>query len=71
MKYILFIGNKVGYEALQIMIELNCNIIHVFIEQEHSHEYEKYYNKSIEKCESYNIKYTLNAKILLKYSVLK
>ena len=37
MDYILFIGSKVGYEALRVMIDLNCDIRHVFIESEHSH----------------------------------
>lgn len=62
MDYILFVGSRVGYEALRVMIDLNCNIRHVFIESEHSHEHEKYFAKSVDQCESRNIHYSLDAK---------
>ncbi len=36
MKYILFIGGRVGYEALKILSPL-VSIQHVFLEKEHAH----------------------------------
>ncbi|GMQ60446.1 hypothetical protein AN1V17_48460 [Vallitalea sediminicola] len=61
MQYVLFIGSKVGYEAIKVLSELNYSILHVFIEQEHSHEYEQFYERSIEKCIEANYQYRLNA----------
>lgn len=60
MKYILFIGSKVGYEALRVLVNLKCSIEHVFIESEHAHEHEKFYTHSIDICDSNNTKYTLD-----------
>jgi methionyl-tRNA formyltransferase len=60
MKYLLFIGSRLGYEALKIISELNCNLQHVFIEQEHNHEHEKYYLRSIELCKEIDVPYSLN-----------
>ncbi|MGG0284327.1 methionyl-tRNA formyltransferase [Peribacillus butanolivorans] len=43
MRYTLFVGNRIGYEALSLLInEANVEIIIVFIEEEHVHENEKY-----------------------------
>ncbi len=61
MNYVLFIGSKVGFEALRLMIDLNCSIRHVFVESEHSHEHEKYFGKSVEVCELHHIQYSLDA----------
>ncbi|MDF1616149.1 methionyl-tRNA formyltransferase [Petrocella sp. FN5] len=61
MKYVLFIGSKLGYEAIKILTELNCHIEHVFIEKEHEHEHEKYYAKSKDHCEIYKIPFSINA----------
>jgi len=60
MKYVLFICSRVGYESLNTLLKLNCNVVFVFIEKEHEHEFKKYYKKSIELCESANISYLLN-----------
>lgn len=62
MKYALFIGSKLGFEALNLLYKENLNIKHVFIEKEHGHEIEKYYLKSKKICERANINYTINAK---------
>lgn len=62
MKYVLFIGSRVGFEALKVMLNGNCKIQHVFIEKEHEHEYEKYYQKSIDKCKESSINFSVNSK---------
>jgi methionyl-tRNA formyltransferase len=61
MNYLLFIGSKVGFEALKIMSDLNCKIVHVFIEKEHDHEHEKFYSDSVELCNKADISFTLNS----------
>lgn len=61
MKYVLFIGSKLGYEAIKVLSELNCHVEHAFIEKEHEHEHEKYYEKSKDHCETYKIPYSINA----------
>lgn len=61
MKYVLFIGSRVGFEALNLLVTENCDIYHVFIEKEHEHEYEKYYQRSIEECEESRINYSVNS----------
>jgi len=61
MKYVLFIGSRVGFEALDLMTKETCDIIHVFIEKEHEHEYEKLYKKSILICEKENLDYSVNS----------
>lgn len=60
MKYLLFIGSKLGYEALKIMLESNSDLEYVFIEKEHEHEIEKYYLKSVDLCNEFGIGYSLN-----------
>ena len=64
MNYVLFIGSKVGFEALRLMIDLNCSIWHVFVESEHSHEHEKYFGKSVEVCELHHIQYRFDPRIM-------
>jgi methionyl-tRNA formyltransferase len=59
LKYTLFVGNRIGYEALSVLINKNVNIQSVFIEKEHSHENEKYFDKIIEICQSRDISYSL------------
>ncbi|MED4207260.1 methionyl-tRNA formyltransferase [Neobacillus mesonae] len=61
MKYVLFIGSRVGFEALNLLVEKNCKIQYVFIEKEHEHEHEKYYQKSIDKCKELNLNYSVNS----------
>lgn len=61
MKYILFVGSRLGFEALYIMTEMKCDIEYVFIEKEHEHEHIKYYCKSKSICIESNIPYKLNA----------
>lgn len=60
MKYLLFIGSKLGYEALKMLSESNSDLEYAFIEQEHDHELEKYYLKSVELCNKLGIAYSLN-----------
>lgn len=61
MKFVLFIGSKVGFEALQIMIQNKCEIVQVFIEEEHTHEHEKFYEYSSSLCRKHKIIYKVNA----------
>jgi methionyl-tRNA formyltransferase len=61
MKYVLFIGSRLGFEALELLTNESCDTTHVFIEKEHEHEHEKFYIRSIEKCEQKNIKYSVNS----------
>lgn len=60
MKYVLFIGSKLGYEAIKVLTDLNCSIDHAFIEKEHAHEHKKYYEKSKDHCEANKISYSIN-----------
>lgn len=60
MNYVLFIGSRLGYEALDVLIKSECTITHIFIEKEHDHEHKKYYKDSIKKSEIAGIKYSLN-----------
>jgi methionyl-tRNA formyltransferase len=61
MKYVLFIGSRVGFESINLLLKKKCDIYHVFIEKEHQHEYEKFYQKSIDKCKESNINYSVNS----------
>ncbi|WP_197246698.1 methionyl-tRNA formyltransferase [Cytobacillus firmus] len=61
MKYVLFVGSRLGLEALELLIGESCIITHVFIEKEHEHEFEKFYIRSIEKCETENINFSVNS----------
>lgn len=61
MKYVLFVGSRVGYEAIKILIELQCKLEFVFIEKEHEHEREKYYERSEAFCKKNGISYFINA----------
>lgn len=61
MKYVLFVGSRVGYEAITSMAKLNCKITHVFIEQEHVHEHLQFYEKIIQECQKAQYDYSLNA----------
>lgn len=61
MKYILFVGSRLGFEALNILIEKSCDIQYVFIEKEHSHEFEKYYQKIIKKCKDNSLDYSVDS----------
>lgn len=60
MKYVLFIGSKLGFEAIKVLTELKCKITHVFIEKDHNHEHEKYYRKSIALCKTCKISHSIN-----------
>lgn len=61
MNYILFLGSRLGYETLDILTNLDCNIIHAFIESEHEHEHEKFYQRSIDQCNNVNISFSIDA----------
>lgn len=71
MKYVLFIGSKLGFKMLNLMTDIGCEIIHVFIEMEHDHEHEKFYHRSIEICEKRKIKYTIDSSYSEIESVLE
>lgn len=71
MKYILFVGSRIGYESLIVLTELNCDIGHVFIEKEHEHEYEKYYDKSINHCELNKVPHNINASNQLIHKIIE
>ncbi|WP_284643238.1 methionyl-tRNA formyltransferase [Paenibacillus silviterrae] len=55
MNCVLFVGFKIGYIALKTLLESDATISHVFIEKEHRHEIEKYYDLITELCMSHNI----------------
>ncbi len=61
MKYVIFLGSKLGYEAVKVLTELNCHIEHAFIQKEHEHEHIKYYEKCKEHCEIHKISFSINA----------
>jgi len=61
MNYVLFIGGKVGLEALALMIELKCKLMQVFIEPEHDHEYIKVYKKAVEVCKQESIDFCVDS----------
>jgi methionyl-tRNA formyltransferase len=71
MKFVLFVGSRVGNEALDLMTKENCDIHHVFIEKEHDHEHEKYYASSIDKCEKFNVDYSVNSNQIEIKEILK
>lgn len=54
MKYILFVGGRVGYEALKILCPL-IGIHHVFLEEEHAHEQTRYSQDILSLCEQHQI----------------
>lgn len=54
MKYILFIGGRVGYEALKILSPL-VSIQHVFLEKEHAHENTTYSKDILVHCQDRGI----------------
>lgn len=56
MRYALFIGGKIGYEALKQLSGQNIQIEHVFVEVEHIHEQVPYSSKIIDLCRSLDIK---------------
>jgi methionyl-tRNA formyltransferase len=71
MNYVLFIGSRVGYEALNLIAKGNCDILHVFIEKEHEHEHEKFYHSSIDKCKKYNVDFSVNSSQVEVEEILK
>lgn len=54
MKYVLFLGGKVGYEALTTLVEI-AEVSLVFIEKEHEHEKEKFFGLMAKLCEQNSI----------------
>lgn len=61
MNYVLFVCGRVGCEAINTLIELECNLTHVFIEREHDHELCKYYRTIAEICHKYNISFSIDS----------
>lgn len=59
MKYVLFVGSRVGFEGLKTLSMEGCHISCVFIEKEHSHEIEKYCDKSRQFCLDRNISHSI------------
>lgn len=54
MKYVLFLGGRIGFEALKILVGL-ISIRQVFLEKEHVHETSHYSLKIIELCKEHDI----------------
>lgn len=56
MKFQLFVGNRIGYEALSVLLnDKDIDISIVFIEKEHEHENEKYYDRIKQLCDDNGI----------------
>ena len=49
-KYVMFIGHRYGFALMNLIDGKNLDVVHVFIEREHQHETEQYYNKIEEVC---------------------
>lgn len=56
MRYTLFAGGRIGYEALKLMSAHNIQIDQVFVEPEHPHEQIPYSSMIKKLCEERNIK---------------
>lgn len=52
MNYVLFLGGRVGYEALRITAP-RISIRHVFLEKEHAHEHTRFSEAILELCEEH------------------
>lgn len=57
MRYVLFIGGRVGYEALRILAS-QISISHVFLEMEHVHEQMQYSKQISRLCREYKIPFS-------------
>jgi methionyl-tRNA formyltransferase len=62
VKFTLFLGNRVGYEALRVLLKDKVEINAVFVEQEHEHEIEKYFNQIKHLCYDHSIPFYTNLK---------
>lgn len=58
MRYVLFIGGRVGYEALRILVP-KISISHVFLEMEHAHEQLHYSKQIAQLCKDYKVPYSV------------
>jgi len=56
----LFVGNRVGFEVLNYLTNTNITVSCVFVDDEHSHELERWYEKIINLCIKLNIPYYRN-----------
>ncbi len=54
MKYVLFLGGRVGFEALKVLVGL-VSIRQVFLEKEHAHETTQYSQRIAELCKEKGI----------------
>lgn len=57
MKYVLFIGHKIGYLSLKELINRRIDVRLAVIEKEHEHEFEKYFELIVSLCKENNIDY--------------
>jgi methionyl-tRNA formyltransferase len=62
LNYTLFLGNRIGYEALNILLKEKINIHAVYVDIEHAHENEKYFSRTIQLCKDSNITVSTNLK---------
>lgn len=62
MKYVLFLGGKLGLVSFKKFIDLGADISLVLIEPEHEHEIEKYYDLIIRTANENNIKFIAKPK---------
>jgi len=62
MRYVLFLGGRLGFESLKTLINLKAKINYVFIESEHTHEIEKYANNISELLIESKIRFTKDPK---------
>jgi len=52
---VLFLGTRIGYEALLTLVEIGEKELTVFVDSEHDHENEKYVSKVVELCEAHQL----------------
>lgn len=67
-KYVLFLGNRLGYEALKIFLKTGKKNLLVFVEEEHKHESKRYFENTLAILEQNQIRYEIN---LNDHNVLK
>lgn len=62
MKYVLFLGGKLGLISFKKLMSLGAEISFVFVDEEHEHEIERYFDSIKFTAENYGIKYLPNPK---------
>lgn len=59
-KYVLFLGSRLGYEAIKIFLKTGIKDLLVFVEEEHKHESKRYFENTIAILEQNRIKHKTN-----------